>query len=128
MATTKAPQTKADKIALVAAAMAHVYTVDDELVQDFARESCIANMGQSLTDYIGQFRNNDTGKLVRYAYDAFYQQSESDEMARMLDDERKSFLKDAKKCLAQVKKAKQPLTLGNMRDAYLGQGPFKKQK
>lgn len=119
---------------VIKAALDHVYADEQKLIEDCAREHSLVNMGQSLkqlirsswgSDAIERFTKNPE-QLVGACYNAFYQGSESDEMAEGIDRERRSFLKDSKRDVARVKKAGLPLTIANARLAFLGKPPFDK--
>ena len=100
----------------IAAAFAHVYTEADRLIQDVAKEHAIANMGQTLEEHLQ--RAAPPADVIAVCWSSFYGQSESVEMARDLDQERKGWLKQAKKDVATLVKKKLPLTLENARLAF----------
>jgi hypothetical protein len=119
---------KIDKKQLVAGALAHVYTDVDRLIKAAAQEHTIANLGQSLEDHISSYMADDYTKhperLVPGAYSMLRQDCESDEMAGAIEDEYDSWLKQAKKDIVRVQAKNLPLTLENMRAAYMNEGPF----
>ena len=120
---------------VIKAALDHVYTDEQKLIEDCAKEHAIANMGQTLKGIISsgygaqsaiaRFTKNPE-QLVSACYSAFYGGSESEEMADGIDRERRSFLKDSKRDVAKVKKAGLPLTIANARLAFLNKPPFDK--
>lgn len=122
---------------VIKAALDHVYTDEQKLIEDCAKEHAIANMGQTLkgiissgyggygTQSVARFTKNPE-QLVSACYSAFYGGSESEEMADGIDCERRSFLKDSKRDVAKVKKAGLPLTIANVHLAFLSKPPFDK--
>lgn len=107
-------------------AFQHVYTDVEAFRKDIAKEHCIANMGQELGDFVdGHFK--DPARVISWAYNAFYQQSESDEMAEGIDEEMRSWLKEADKQIKAVQKKGLPLTMENARLAFEKKGPFAKK-
>jgi len=123
METTSAAPTKKQIIDL---AYGFVYTDAELLVQDFAKVFALTNMGQQLSDYVGHHVAAQPGSVFRACWGNFYGQSESDEMAEGLDAERRAWLKDGRKLLAQVQKKGQPLTMRSMEDAWEKKGAFAK--
>jgi hypothetical protein len=117
------PTTKTDKQAAINAALDFVHTDEENLIKQVAGEHALVNMGMSVEDH---FVSVPPEKLLYAAFNNFYQQSESDEMADGTMDEYKSWVKTAKRDIKAVKKAKLPLTARNVRSAFLKQGPFKK--
>ena len=121
--------TKPSKKDLIAAAFAYVYPDAEALIKDVAKEHTIANMGQNLEDFIvaTEWLEKNPQQLVGSCYNSFYDQSESEEMAEGIEDERKSWLKQAKKDVALVQKKGLPLTLENVRLAFEKKGPFERK-
>lgn len=108
-------------------AFQHVYEDVEKFRKDIAKEHCIANMGQELSDFIHSTSGHPKDAIAQ-AYGSFYQQSESDEMAEGIDDEMKSWLKEADKQIKAVQKKKLPLTMENARLAFEKKGPFAKKQ
>ena len=117
--------TKTEIKAAIEAAFDHVHTDIDHLIKQVAGEHALINMGMTLEENLGWYLPESKDVLYS-AFNSLYQQSESDEMADGTMDEYKSWVKQAKKDVALVKKAKLPLTPRNVRAAFLKEGPFKK--
>lgn len=121
-------KTNADKLAEIAAAEDYVHTDEANLVKQVAAEHAIVNMGQDVKDFMSYSGVGRPERLFHDAFNCFYQQSESDEMAAGTNEEFKSWFKQAKKDIATVKKAKLPLTFRNVRMAFDFEGPFAGKK
>lgn len=126
METTSAKPTKKS---IIAAAFAYVYPDAESLIKDVAKEHCIANMGQNLEDFItaSEWLAKHPEQVISSCYSNFYGQSESDDMAEGIDEERRAWLKQAKKDVAAVQKKGLPLTMENVRLAFENKGPFEKK-
>ena len=120
--------TKTEKTAAIEAAMDHVFTDVVELVKQCAGEFAISNMGQSMEDFMFSGGSVKPETLLYGCYSAFYQQSESDEMAQGTHDEYKSWVKSLTKEVKRVQKAKLPLTPRNVRAAFMKEGVFATKK
>jgi hypothetical protein len=116
MEATKTP-TKQELITL---AYNVVYDDPKLLIEDFAKVFALTNMGQQLVDFIGSptLAARMPGSILRGCYNALYQDSESDEMARGTEAERKGWLKDARKVVKLLQQQKLPLTMRNAEDAW----------
>lgn len=110
----------------IEAAFDYVHPDVESLVKQAASEHTIANMGQMLEDFF--YGAGDPKSLFHDCFSCFYQQSESDEMADGLMEERADWVKQAKKDAAKIVKKKLPLTMRNMRDAFEQKGAFAKKK
>lgn len=118
--------TPADKKAAIDAALDFVHTDEENLAKQVAAEHALINMGMTVEDYCTYQSPNRPESFLYGCFNSFYQQSESDEMAEGTWDEYRSWIKQAKKDIALVKKEKLPLTARNVRAAFLLEGPFKK--
>lgn len=106
--------------------MTHVWTDLEKFVRMCAREHTIANMGQEVEDF-------DPGGRPEHVVDNAYQQMlndicTEDEMVDGIEDEYRSWLKDARRDALRVQKAGLPLTLENSRRAFMNEFPFAKGK
>jgi len=112
---------------LVDAAFAYVYTDPYRLVQDAAKEHTIANMGQSLEELVTRAHCSLARPegIVSSAYSALASDCAMEEVD--IDDERLSWVKDARRDVALVQKKGLPLTLANVRHAFEFTGPFEKK-
>lgn len=120
------PKTKQE---IIAAALAYEYDDKEACILDAAKEHCIANMGQQLGDFLyGTGLADRPNQVIRSCYNTFYQQSESDEMAEGIQDEMRSWIKDARQDVEKVIKMGLPLTLANVRMSFMYEGPFAKKK
>ena len=121
-------ETAPTKQALIALAYAHVYEDAEQLIQDFTRTFALTNSGQVLTDYVSSpsLAQRHPGSILRGCWSSFYGQAEGDEMAAGMEAERKSWLKDAKRCVKAVQKKGLPLTMKNAEDAWSNRGAFAK--
>jgi len=117
--------TKSEKLAAIEAAYDYVHTDVEHLIKQVAGEHAVVNMGMTLEDQLSWYVPKPDD-LLYSCFNNFLQQSESDEMERGTMQEYKSWVKQAKKDVALVKKAKLPLTARNVRAAFLHEGPFKK--
>ncbi len=122
-----------DKRQLIEAVLNYPYATPEALIDAHAKEMTLGNMGQSLADYAHLPRPTasrpvpsmpDLSTVVTRAYDEFYQSSESDEIAKCIADEHRSWVKSAKKDVTKVVKGGLPLTLANARLAWEEKGPF----
>lgn len=106
-------------------ALTLVYTDFDRYVRDIAREHTVVNMGFELTDVEHYAGPED---LIRSAYQHVLECNAEAlgevEGCDSVEEEFRSWLKDAKRDAARVRKAKLPLTLENARMAFLNRGPF----
>lgn len=120
--------TKADKTAGLQQALEHVWTDLEAFIKMCAKEHTIANLGQDLRDYVhGTYR--DPQYIVDGAYQQFLNDiCTDDDMVDSIEDEYRSWLKDARRDALLVQKAGLPLTLANARMAFEKQGPFAKKK
>jgi hypothetical protein len=117
---------KTDKQNAINAALDFVHTDEENLIKQVAGEHALINMGMCLEDHMNYYTPRPE-HLLYDCFNSFYQQSESDEMADGTMDEYKSWVKQAKKDIKLVKKAKLALTARNVRAAFLCEGPFKKK-
>ena len=126
---TAYPTVKLTVKQIIAAAFAYVYTDADKLIQDVAKEHAIANMGHELGDFITEreWLSKHPEQVISSCWNNWMGQIESDEMADGQNDERKVWLKQAKKDVAAVQKKKLPLTMENVMLAFEGKGPFEKK-
>ncbi len=120
--------TKADKNTGLQQALEHVWTDLEKFIKMCAKEHTIANMGQDLRDYV-----SGTYREPQYIVDQAYQQflndiCMDDDMVDGVEEEYRSWLKDARRDALRVQKAGLPLTLANARLAFENQGPFAKKK
>lgn len=113
------------KQTIINAALDHAYPNVEQLVEDFARRFALENMGQRLVDHLQSVRVTPD-RVYASCWNSLYQSSESDEMARGLEAERKAWVKDGKKCAKKVQAKKLRLTMRNMEEAWYGRGPFAK--
>lgn len=121
------PQLKRDeKQALIEAAFDHVHADVAELTKQVAAEHAIVNMGQDITDFVA-YASQKPESILYSCYRSFYQQSESDEMADGTEQEYRSWLKTAARDIKKVQKKGLPLTVRNVREAFLLKGPFAKK-
>jgi len=120
-------KTKEEVKQAIEAALDHVHTDEAVLLKQCTSEHAILNMGQTVEDF-ATYVYGDPARFFEACFSSFYQQSESDEMAEGLEDERRSFTKYVKADIKAVKKAKLPLTVRNCRDAYEKKGPFAAKK
>ena len=120
-------KTKDEKKKAIEAAFDHVHTDVERLIKQAASENAVVNMGQSIEDWFPYF---DPGPetLLERCFSNFYQSSESDEMAEGLEDERRAWVKTAKRDVAAVQKKKLPLTVRNVQDACFKRGAFAKKQ
>lgn len=112
----------------IALAEEHVHASEEALVEQCAAEHTVANMGMYIEELLEYALLDRPQNLFYSAFNNLYQQSESDEIADGTMAEYKSWLKQAKKDVARVKKAKLPLTFKNVRMAFDNEGPFAKKK
>lgn len=123
MATTKLP---ADKQQALDAAFDRTYPDVRSLLDDGSRRFALENMGQGLHDHVpcwpSAIRRPES--LVSRAYEAFYQSSDSDEVAGCIDGERRSFAKQLRKHADALQKTGLPLTLRNLEASWSTRGPF----
>jgi hypothetical protein len=106
--------------------MTHVWTDLEKFIQMCAREHTIANMGQEVEDF-------DTHGRPEHVVDNAYHQMlndicTEDEMVDGIEEEYRSWLKDARRDALRVQKAGLPLCLWNARLAFENKGPFAKKK
>ncbi len=118
---------KTSKADLIKQAYEHVWTDFEKFVRMCAQEHTIANMGFELADHMLGYGSERPENIVAAAYNSLYQSSESDEMAEGIEDEFRSWLKDARKDGLRVQKSGLPLTLANARLAFENKGPFAKK-
>lgn len=116
--------TTADKKQAIENALDFVHTDICKLIKQVAAEHAVQNMGMNVEDYV-DFLDKPENQLYS-CFNSMYQQSEDDSMADGTMEEYRSWLKQAKKDVSLVKKAKLPLTARNVRSAFLKEGPFKK--
>lgn len=112
---------------LLQAALSHPHPTPAALAEAFARQCAVENMGQRLIDLVTEPRPGSTPDLadvVPRAYNRFYHEMENDEQADGLNEERKSFLKDARRAARKVRDAGLPLTLANADLAWNEKAPF----
>lgn len=105
---------KIKKSELVTQAMNVVYTDWEKYLRDIAREHTIANMGQDLESLMQGCREVPE-HVISDAFNQLRNDCESDEMADGVDEEFRSWLKQAKKDAAVVKKLGLPWTIDNSR-------------
>lgn len=112
----------------VQAAMTLVYEDFEAYVKDIAREHTIANLGQELEDHCGS-HNRDGKHVISSGFQQLREDcGETDESLQCVDDEYRSWLKEARKDAEKVRSAGLPLTIENSRLAFLKQGPFARPK
>jgi hypothetical protein len=92
--------------------LAEVYTDEEKFVRAIAEKHTVMNLGQNWPEE---------------TYNRLRSEAESDEVHDAIVQEYKSWLKDAKKECAMIKKANLPLTLANAELAFSKKGPFAKQ-
>lgn len=109
----------------LAACMSFVHADFEQYVRTIAMEHTIANLGQELGELVavgGLWCRPEDG--VRQAYRQLIGDCESDEMAEGVEEEYRSWLKDARADAQRVRDAGLPLTLENARLAFERKGPF----
>lgn len=114
---------------IIKAAEDYVWTDFEKFVRMLAKEHTVANMGFDLGEAFQGYgsRNIPPDLVVEMAYNTLYQGSESDEMAEGIEEEYRSWLKDARRDAEKVRKAGLPLTLANASLAFELKGPFAKR-
>jgi len=106
---------KMKKSEIVTQAMNVVYTDWEKYIRDIAREHTIVNMGQCLEYLMDGYRSCNPEHVISDAFNQLRNDCETDEQAESIDDEFRSWVKQAKKDAAVIKKLGLPWTIDNSR-------------
>lgn len=104
--------------AAIESAYDHVHPNAERLVKECAAEFSVSNMGQRVEDFIEWLPLNDPSTLFACAFENFYQQSDTDDMAMATMDEFRFWRKKLHSVVKAVKDAGKPLTVRSVRDAW----------
>ena len=98
----------------ISAAFSHVFTDENTFIQALASEYTIANMGQRLEDLVDPKAKPE--RLFVWAYGRLASNCDCEGVD--VTDEYEYWVKEARKLVAALKKAKQPFTLVNAKTAF----------
>lgn len=109
-------------------ALDFVHPNEESAVSAAACEGAIVNLGHEPAEFLGWGSLVEPARLFEASLSALLSQVEDDEQERAVRAERRMFMVDMKKCLKKLDEARLPLTVRNMRSAFLREGPFAREK
>lgn len=114
------------KANVLKAAQEYEWDDADALVKAIAQEHTILNLGATVEEYI--YGNVEPSRVISTAFHGMRQAygSEGEELLDGIEDEYRSWVKNARKDVATIEKLGLPLTLANARRAF--EGEFKKSR
>jgi hypothetical protein len=122
------PNTKQQINDAIERALDFVHPTAESAVSAAACEGAIANLGHDPGQFLAHTSLEHVGhRLFEGAFQALLSQCEDDEQESAVRAERRGFVQDVTMCLARVQDARLPLTVRNLRSAFLNEGPFAKK-